>query len=445
MTANAAGHYLDALDERPMSPRQRFAVVLVALGEFIDGYDLLVMGAAIIYLRPAFHLTPPMIGLLGAASFLGSIVGLLVFGDLSDRLGRRAIFVANLLFFVVFSILSSFITSVPQLFVARFLVGVGVGMDIPTSTAYLAEIAPRRQRGALLGALPQITWILGAMASTLIALPLGAIFGAEAWRWMFGLAALPALLVLLGRQTLPESPRWLLAQGRTDEAREALRSFGVEVTNLPTARSTGTYGALFRPPLRRRLFWVGAVFFLNCLAGPIATIAVPYVLHTVGALSVTATLWFSTVVWITSLLGAVLSYLLIDRIGRRRLAYLSLIPAGIFAVLLGVLGAHNATLLLAFFFLFSFFNWLGGPSLQWAWSSELFPTELRGRSQGVCNALCRLAISINIFFVPVALAGIGFTPFLVLLSLPMFAYALIVNRISLFESTGQQLEALSRT
>ena len=445
MTANAAEHYLSALDERPMSPRQRFAAGLVALGEFIDGYDLLVIGAALIYLRPAFHLTPPMIGLLGASSFLGSIVGLLVFGDLSDRLGRRAIFVANLFFFVVFSILSGFITSAPQLFVTRFLVGVGVGMDIPTSTAYLAEIAPRRKRGALLGALPQITWILGALFSTLVALPLGAMFGGEAWRWMFALAAVPALLVLLGRQTLPESPRWLIAQGRVDEAREALRSFGVEVGEIPVSRSTGSYAALFRPPLRRRLFWVGTIFFLNCLAGPIATIATPYVLHTVGALSITATLMFSTLVWVTSLIGALLSFQLIDRIGRRRLTYLSLIPAGVFAVLLGVFGAHNATLLVTFFFLFSFFNWLGGPSLQWAWSSELFPTELRGRSQGVCNGLCRLAISINIFVVPLALAGFGFTPFLVLLSLPMFAYALIVSRVSFFESAGEGLEALSKT
>lgn len=434
---------LTALDERALSPRQRYAAILVALGEFIDGYDLLVMGAALIFLRPAFNLSPSAIGLLGAASFLGAMVGLLLFGDLSDRLGRRAIFVANLIFFVVFSIASAFITSAPQLFITRFLVGFGVGMDIPTSTAYLAEIAPRRQRGALLGALPQITWILGAMASTLIAIPLGAIFGPTAWRWMFGLAAVPAFLVLLGRQGLPELPRWLLAHGRVEEAKEALRSFGVEPGQLSAQRTRATYGDLFRQPYGRRVLWVGCVFFLNCLSGPIATIATPYVLHTVGALSISATLWFSTLVWITGLVGAVGSFFLIDRIGRRRLTMLSLIPAGICALLMGIFGAHDATVLIVFFFAFSFFNWLGAPSLQWAWSSELFPTELRGRSQGVCNAVCRLAISINIFLVPVALASIGFTAFLVLLSIPLFVYAAIVASIGMFETTGQQLEALS--
>ena len=203
------GHAFEALDDQPLSRRQLYAIVLVALGEFIDGYDLIVMGAALILLRPQFHLTPSQIGLLGGASFIGAAIGMVVFGDLSDRLGRRAIFVANLLFFVVFSIASAFVTSLPQLFVARFLVGIGVGMDVPTSMAYVSEISPRRRRGVLSGMVVNLTWVIGAMFSSLIALPLIQWTGADAWRWMFGLAAVPAALVLIGRQVLPESPRWL--------------------------------------------------------------------------------------------------------------------------------------------------------------------------------------------------------------------------------------------
>ncbi|HEY1932137.1 MAG TPA: MFS transporter [Acetobacteraceae bacterium] len=372
------------------------------------------------------------------------MVGLMVFGDMSDRLGRRAIFVANLLFFVVFSILSAFITSVPQLFAARFLVGVGIGMDIPTSTAYLAEIAPARHRGKVLGSLTQIMWILGALSSTLVALPLQWMFGPSAWRWMFGLAALPAALVLLGRQGLPESPRWLIAHGRAAEAREALASFGVEATEADVASrgGRGCWSELFRPPMRRRVWWVATIFFLNCLAGPIATVATPYVIHTVGAFSVQTTLLFSSMVWGTSLIGSVCSFFLIDRIGRKPLCYASLIPAGIMALAMALTAGRSPTMLVGGYFMFSFFIWLGGPSLQWGWSSELFPTRLRGRSQGFCNGMCRLAISINIFLVPVALASIGFGPFIALLSLPLFAYALIVSRLDMFESTGLSLEAL---
>src|SRR5581483_3572454 len=272
-------------------------------------------------------------------------------------------------------------------------------------------------------------------------------FGGEAWRWMFGLAAVPALLVLLGRQALPESPRWLIAHGRPAEARAALESFGVAPGEAEPEADRGGRGCwreLFTPPLGKRAMWVATIFFLNCLAGPIATVSTPYVLRTVGAFSIGQSLLFSTLVWSTSLIGAFGSLLLIDRIGRKRLCYLSLIPAGCFAVLMGLTAGQSPAMLVGGYFAFSFFLWLGGPALQWGWSSELFPTRLRGRGQGFCNGMCRLAISINIFVVPVAVASIGFGPLVALLSLPLFAYALIVNRQPMFESAGVSLEALER-
>ena len=434
------------IDERPMSPRQRYAAVLVACGEFIDGYDLIVMGAALILLRPQFHLSPAETGALGASTFLGAMLGLLVFGDLSDRWGRRAIFVANLLFFVVFSIASAFVETVPQLFIARFLVGVGVGMDIPTSAAYLAEIAPRRRRGVVSGSLLNITWIFGAMASNLIALPLMAWAGADAWRWMFGLAAVPAALILLARQALPESPRWLLSHGRTEDAQKALRAFGIEPDMTVLSRlntSSGSYGELFRPPFRARVLLVALIFFLNCISGPLSTIAAPIVLRTVGALSAETTLLFSSLVWCTSLAGVLVGLLLIDRIGRRRLLYIAAIPEGCAALFMAIAGPSNPSLLVIGFFAFSFFSWLGPAVLTWVWSSELFPTRLRGRSQGFCNAACRLAIAINIFLIPVGIASVGFTTSIVILSVPLFALTLLVSRLPFLDSEERGLETIS--
>jgi MFS transporter, putative metabolite transport protein len=437
---------LAALDDRPLSPRQRYAAVLVACGEFIDGYDLIVMGAALILLRPQFNLSPQQTGALGAAAFLGAMVGLLVFGDLSDRVGRRAIFVANLVFFVVCSIACAFVQSVPQLFIARFLVGVGVGMDIPTSAAYLAEIAPRRQRGIIAGSLLNITWILGAMVSNLIALPLLAWAGSDAWRWMFGLAAVPAVLVLLGRQALPESPRWLATRGRTEEAQRALRSFGIDADEATLSRLTtrrGSYAELFRPPYRRRTLLVALIFFLNCIAGPLSTIAAPFVLRTVGALSNETTLLFSTLVWVTSLAGVLVGLTLIDRIGRRRLLYIAVLPEACAALFMAVAGPGNPPLLVGGFFAFSFFSWLGPAVLTWVWSSELFPTRLRGRSQGFCNGACRLAISINIFLIPVGVATVGFTASIVILSVPLFALALLVGLLPFLDSGDRSLETVA--
>lgn len=440
-----AGTAIDALNERPLSARQRYAAILVACGEFIDGYDLLVMGAALIYLRPRFGLSPSEVGLLGASTFIGAIVGLLVFGDLSDRVGRRAIFIINLAFFVVFALASAFVTTSTELFIMRFLVGVGVGMDIPTSTAYLAEVAPRRQRGAILGSLLNVMWVLGAMCSTLLALPLTSAFGDEAWRWMFGLGAVPAVLILFGRQMLPESPRWLISRGRTDEARAAFAAFGITARpeDVVAHKQDGSYLELLRPPLRRRTVLVSLVFLLNCFSGSISTIATPLVLKTVGALSVHATLIFSATVWITALAGVAVSALLIDRIGRRRLCYLSTIPFGVIALLLAAFSRDNPVVLVLGFYAISFATWLGIAVLVWVWASELFPTHLRGRSQGLCNGFCRLAIAGNIFLVPIALAGVGFSVYIAFLSIPMLTIAFIVSRFDEFEGSGRRLEDLA--
>ncbi len=433
------------LDERPISGRQRYAAILVACGEFIDGYDLLVMGAALILIRPQFALSPQEVGLLGAAAFLGAMVGLLVFGDLSDRLGRRAIFIVNLVFFVVFSIASALVTTTAQLFLMRFLVGVGVGMDIPTSTAYLAEIAPRRRRGAMLGSLLNVMWTLGAMTSTLIALPLLALFGDAAWRWMLGLAAVPAVLILLGRQGLPESPRWLLARGRVEEARQAFAVFGIDATAdmLVATPRRGSYAELLRPPYLNRVFWVGLWFTFNCFAGSIATIATPLVIKTVGAVGTNATMFFSASIWAVATVGVMISSTLVDRIGRRKLSYLSSVCFIACALLQSRFAETSPAALVVCFYGMALSGWSGNAILGWIWSSELFPTHLRGRSQGICNGACRLAISANIFLVPIALAGIGFGAYVGLLALLLVANVVNVACHPMLEGNQKSLEELA--
>ena len=355
--AEPRGQAIAELNSAPLSPRQRYAAGLIAFGEFIDGYDLLVMGAAVILLRKQFGLTPQEVGLLGASTFLGAVVGLLVFGDLSDRVGRRSIFVINLFFFVVFAIGSALVTNVTRLFIMRFLVGVGVGMDIPTSTAYLAEIAPAKQRGAVLGSLLNMMWILGALTSTLLAIPLIAYFGDDAWRWMLGLAAIPALLILFARQGLPESPRWLLVRGRVDEARAALATFGIDadaaIQQCVRARPDRTASCSVRAYIKR-LVLVSLVFTLNCFSGSISTVAAPLVLNTVGAMSINSTLFFSATIWVTALCGVLTSAFLIDRIGRRKLCYLSVIPFGMIALLMSVFAQRSSIVLVIGFYALSY-------------------------------------------------------------------------------------------
>ena len=270
-------------------------------------------------------------------------------------------------------------------------------------------------------------------------------FGDDAWRWMLGLAAIPAVLILLARQGLPESPRWLLARGRVEEARAAFATFGIDAnTAIPNIvqRNTGSYGELLGPGYIKRLGLVSLVFTLNCFSGSISTVAAPLVLNTVGALSMNATLFFSATIWMTALCGVLTSAVLIDRIGRRKLCYLSVIPFGIIALVMARYAQASPVVLVVGFYALSYVTWLGIAVLVWVWSSEIFPTHLRGRSQGVCNAWCRLAISLNIFIVPTALAGLGFSGYIAILSVPMFLIAVIVWCFPLFESSSEDLEKL---
>src|SRR5690348_52446 len=134
MSAGKGTSCLSAFDDEVrMTPVRRRALVTIALGEFVDGYDLIVISGALLQLQPHFNLDKGQVGWLGAAAFFGSAVGALFFGDLTDRVGRRRIFVLNLIAFVGLALLSAAITQVWMLFVIRVLIGVAIGADIVAS------------------------------------------------------------------------------------------------------------------------------------------------------------------------------------------------------------------------------------------------------------------------------------------------------------------------
>ncbi len=160
-------------------------------------------------------------------------------------------------------------------------------------------------------------------------------------------------------------------------------------------------------------------------------------------MSVQTTLLFSATVWMTAFAGTLVSSVLIDRIGRRKLCYISVIPFGIIALLLSAFSAGNPVVLVVGFYAISFATWIGIAVLVWVWASELFPTHLRGRSQGICNGFCRLAIAGNIYLVPIALAGVGFSTYIALLSIPMFTIAVLVKLFPDFEGSQKGLEDLA--
>ncbi|KVE36325.1 hypothetical protein WS68_04800 [Burkholderia sp. TSV86] len=383
----------------------KWAPRLVAFGEFIDGYDLLCMGAALLFLGPQFHLDGPTKGWLAAVAFIGTAFGLVVFGDLADRLGRKVIFVVNLVFFVAASIASAFVTEVWQLMLTRFLIGVAVGMDIPTSQSFLSEIAPGARRGRIAGSLPNMMWLGGAIASILIALAIEPFAGGSTWRWLFGLAAIPALAVLIARQFLPESPRWLIAQGRVDEARAIMQVLGLPMP-VVQQRVKREYRTLFSGGGLRRLLSVSAFFALQAFGGAVATIASPLVFSTIG-LRVDQSLYFALGGFVTGLIAVMLGALVIDRVNRRRMGIYTCLGAFVCGIGMAAFGQSNTYLLAALYVTYSLIVWFGPGVLSWVWSSEVFPTELRGLGSGIAQCATRFAIALNLIFAPTLAANFG--------------------------------------
>lgn len=436
-----------------MTAMRRWTLVLIALGEFVDGYDLIVIGGALLLLKPAFHLSASETGVLGAGAFFGAAAGLLVFGEVTDRLGRRNVFLYNFAFFVVFALISAFVANFAELLTFRILLGAVIGTDIATSMTFLAEISPRQHRGSWTGALPQVAWTLGALVSLLVALALFDAVGADAWRWMFALGAVPALVVLVGRRTIPESPRWLLAEGRHDEAEAAMRKLGLTAV-APAARrpepaadthlvalrpgSQGTYLDIFKKPYTAGAILAIVIVGLTPLVGAPASVIAPYVLHYVGLLGATASLKGSMFIWIGGLAGSLIAFATIDRIGRLVSSAISLFGAFVCLVLLAVLQGHP-TPFVAIYILLGALTWFGASSF-WALPTELLPTHLRARGQGLGNGLARAVVGATTWMVPAGIAALGFKTTIILLGacgIPLGIYALLGRK---FEPRGRRLD-----
>ncbi len=422
------------------SSARRRAITLIGLGIFIDGYDLLVIGTANLFLKSALHLSASQVGLVGSAGVFGALVGMLLFGNLTDRFGRKTIFVFNLMFFVVASILSAFVTNSWELIVMRLVVGLGIGADIPTAMAFLAEVSSKQRRGAILGSLTQGLWTGGAIVSVAVALVVSHFAGPSTWRWLLGLGAVPALVILILRQKLPESPRWLMNRGKVQEAEIACQRLGITYDEFKEMeRVRNSKEKISGTGWGKKISLVALVFWLNALAGAVSTISSPYIFKYVSHATLTGSMLFTLMLWAANFLGVVAGSFIIDKISHKSLALISQIPTIAFALIMA-LTVKDAVIFIPAFFLFGFFDWGGASALQWAWGSEIFPTQFRGFSQGIINGAGRFAVIITTYLIPVAIATIGFSWAMVIMAVPVVLYCVIVASNSLFETKGLSLE-----
>src|SRR6202140_5410194 len=204
------------------------ATAVGALGGLLFGFDTAVIAGTTHSLTLKFGLTPRQLGLTVAMALIGTIIGAMSAGIPGQRWGARETLRVLAVFYVVSALGCAFAVNWPMLLIARFIGGLGIGGSSVLGPVYIAELAPARIRGRLVG-LFQINIVLGILLAYLSNFAIARLgLGAAEWRWQFGVAAFPAVLVFVMLFGIPPSPRWLVTRNRVEEARQVLQQMGAE-------------------------------------------------------------------------------------------------------------------------------------------------------------------------------------------------------------------------
>lgn len=397
-----------SIDSAPVNKLVVLAAASAFGGIFIDGYILGVIGAAIGPATSELALSPLGQGLIAASTLIGIFVSGLVFGRVADRFGRKKVFFWNLVGFVIVSLAQLFVVGTWDLVALRMLLGLLIGVEYAVGTALLAEFSPRRHRSILLGSIA-LFWFVGFVAAFVV----GHFWDPEAWRLLLASSAVPAVITLLLRLGIPESPRWLQSQGRDAEAQQIVtKHYGAEYVLPPVAQADAkpTLRAFFAENDWRQVLYSGLFWF--CQVGPlfaIFTFIVP-VLDSLGLNN-----GFSTDLVMNGLqiVGALVGLWLLWLLPRR--AFVIWTFAAMVALLLFLGGWPTQPPLLALLVFGAFVVIItASNNVQYVYPPEMFETRFRSTGVGFAAAFSRIGAAGATYLFPVTLTTLGVGPTLLL-------------------------------
>jgi len=440
------------------SGKYTFGLALSAgLAGLLYGYDTVSISGAIEFLRARYGLSTLMEGLVVSSIMLGAVIGAATAGFLSDRFGRKRILIIGGAFFLVAAVWSALTIGPIALIVARVAGGYGIGLTAALAVTYITESAPANIRG-LLAFSYQLLAVCGIFLTNVINYIIASHGSndwdiATGWRWMLGLGAIPAATFLLAMRRAPESPRFLIQIGRTDEGfavlehilgteRARLRTDDIQASVKLETEMSHEFHDLFRPGLRRALVIGIFLAVFNQFIGMNAiSYYGPVMFSDLGFAGDTQFLAAASVGGV-ELVATVVGMYLIDTFGRKRLMEIGTGMMCVFALCIsGSYFMGNSLLTLIFVMAFTIsFAFSMGP-IPWIVIPELFPTYLRGRATGL-RVMCLLFANwIIAQFTPMMIDGLGggisFAIFAVLDLICLFGIVALVP-----ETMGRTLEEI---
>jgi MFS transporter, putative metabolite:H+ symporter len=451
LTRPATGPSVAArLNRLPVLRSHRVAVAIVGVGMFFDLYEVFLAGTLGTVLTKRFAVTGQDLKLVLASAFVGAFIGAVTLTRVADRLGRRRAFFLTLGIYSVFSVLAAFSPNVEILILCRFIAGIGIGGELPLCDAYLSDLLPARVRGRLIGWAYTVGFC-AVPAAGFLARGIGTrqVLGTDGWRVMFVLGGVGAAICWALRRRLPESPRWLEAVGRYEQAdaivtrlEEEARRGGAELApaavDAAPAPGRAPVSALFAPRYRRRTVMLWVFHCLQTLGYYGFGTLVPLVLTHKG-FDIVHSLTFSALTFVGYPLGSLVSVPIIERVERKTLV----IAAAAAMIVLGLAFgfATSEGLILATGFLYTAASNVFSNAYH-VYQGELYPTGLRATGAGSAYSLSRLATAAMPFVLLPLLDDHGSGPVFVLIGIAM---ALVIADIGLLgpRTTGRPLEQVT--
>jgi SP family galactose:H+ symporter-like MFS transporter len=428
---------------------------IAGLGGILYGYDMGIIAAALIYVRSSFALSTQMEEAVVSIVLVGAMAGAILGGALADRLGRRYILVSGGIIFIIGSILAPLAPNVWALIAARLLLGFAIGFTSVTAPVYVSELAPPQSRGMLIG-LYQFALTLGIALADLVGYWLA---GSHAWRWMFGLGLLPAGVFLVLVLTVPESPRWLVAQNRKPEAEQILLTYTdvagtqmllTDIGESLKVQAERNWKALWRPEVRKALIIAVGFTVLQQVTG-INTVFYygPQIFILAGITSDKNAILSTFILAALNVLATIIALPLVDRVGRKPLLYSGVAGMTLSLFVLAyafhqqlALGSSMGIIAMACLVVYiACFAFSMGP-IGWILVTEVFPLRLRGRGvaaatlgSGASNSLVAFT-----FLSLIKLAGNSLT-FAIYGGFCLLT--LLFVRFVIPETKGRELESIS--
>lgn len=426
------------------------STIVAALGGLLFGFDTAVIAGTTHALTVTYSLTPGLLGMTVAIALWGAIVGAMSAGVPGERFGRRNSLRVLAILYLASALGCALAWGWYPLVVFRFLGGLGIGGSSVLGPMYIAEIAPAKWRGRLVG-LFQFNVVFGILlayfSNYLVTLMH---FGATEWRWMFGVAAVPAGLFLVMLFGIPQSPRWLVEKRRVDEARIVLQRVGEENAEeeLNDIRESMHFERVKEPLFARKyslpIFLAVSVGMFNQLSG---INAILYYLNDIfahaGFSAVSGSLQ-AVAVGATNLLFTAIAMSVIDRLGRKKMLLVG--SVGTAACLAGVAvvfftSSHQYLLVWLLMGFIAFFGFSQGAVI-WVYLSEVFPTRVRakGQSLGSFSHWFMNALISGIF--PLMAATSGAYPFVFFSAMMVLQFFVVLFVYP--ETKGVSLEEMQR-